>query len=64
MTKKVSKESVDYRKGSGNLLGKQCSNCAMFRMTVGKHNGSCTHVEGDIERTYVCNDWSLWKPGT
>lgn len=46
--KKVSKQSVNYRKATGT---RHCGSCAMF------HNGTCDLVMGKIERQYVCDRW-------
>lgn len=44
---KVSKASVNYRRGEG---GRICANCTMFRPP-----GACSYVEGNISPQGLCD---------
>jgi len=53
MARKVSKESVRYRRASSAKAPRRCGTCAMFRAPAG-----CTLVAGLIRRGDVCNRWT------
>lgn len=52
MAKKVSKQSVDYRR-AGLLAARRCATCSMFRLPA-----SCTLVAGKIQGRDVCDRWA------
>lgn len=51
---KVAKASVDYRKAPGE---KRCFTCSMFSPP-----DDCSHVRGEIDPGYLCNDWAKRSP--
>ena len=57
MARKVSKESVRYRRAS-TKAPRRCGTCAMFRAPAG-----CTLVAGLIRRGDVCNRWVSSRTG-
>ena len=49
---KLSKESVDYSKGTAE---KHCGICQHFRKYGHDHSGKCGIVEGEIDPEYWCD---------